>query len=221
MTSRVAAIVFRLVFALGAVVAMAFQLFAIHLPRGYNGVNFFSYFTNLSNLFISVVFIVSAARLIAARAPSPTDTAIRGAAVVYIAFVGLVFNTLLRGADLSAIDPTVNVILHYVLPIAGLVDWLVWPPRNRMPFVVTLWWMIFPAAYAVFSVVRGAIDGIYPYPFFNPDAVGGYGAVGLYCGVMVIAFFVLAVAVWAVGNARAPRPARATDSAAVWSHHDD
>jgi hypothetical protein len=206
MTSRVAAIVFRLVLAVASLGAMAFQLVAIHLPRGYNGFNFFSYFTNLSNLIISVVFIVSAVRLIASRAPSPTDTAIRGAAVVYIAFVGLVFNTLLREADLSAIDPTVNVILHYVLPIAALVDWLVWPPRNRMPFTVTLWWMIFPAAYAIFSVVRGAIDGIYPYPFVDPDAVGGYGAVGLYCGVMVVAFFVLALAVWALGNLRVPNP---------------
>ena len=205
MTSRVVAIVFRLVLALASLGAMAFQLFAVHLPRGYSGINFFSYFTNLSNIVISVVFIVGAVRLIRSRPSSSADTAIRGAAVVYIALVGLIFNTLLRGADLSAINPTVNVILHYVLPIAGVVDWLVWPPKNRLPFVVTLWWMIFPAAYAIFSVVRGAIDGIYPYPFFDPSSVGGYGAVALYCAVMVVAFFVLAVVIWSLGNWRARR----------------
>lgn len=203
MTSRIVAIVFRLVFAAAALGAIAFQLFAVHIPKGYNVPNFFSYFTNLSNIIISVVFIVSAIRLITSRTPTRADTAIRGAAVVYIAFVGLVFNTLLMGTDLSAINPTVNVILHYVLPIAGIVDWVVWSPHNRLRFAVTLWWMIFPAAYATFSVVRGAVDGSYPYPFFNPTAVGGYGVVAMYCAVMVVAFFVLAVVIWAVGNRRA------------------
>ena len=204
MESRVAAVVFRLVLAAAALGAIVFQLVAIHIPKGYSPVNFFSYFTNLSNILISAVFIATAVRLLGARsAPTPRDTAMRGAAVVYIAFVGLVFNTLLRDADLSDINPVVNVILHFVLPIAGVVDWLIWPPKNRLPFSVVWWWMIFPAAYAVFSIVRGAIDGIYPYPFFNPAAVGGYGAVLLYCLVMVVGFFVLAVVVRLLGNWRA------------------
>jgi len=204
MESRVAAVVFRLVLAAAALGAIVFQLVAIHIPKGYSPVNFFSYFTNLSNILISAVFIATAVRLLGTRsAPTPRDTAVRGAAVVYIAFVGLVFNTLLRDADLSDINPVVNVILHFVLPIAGVVDWLIWPPKNRLPFSVVWWWMIFPAAYAVFSIVRGAIDGIYPYPFFNPAAVGGYGAVLLYCLVMVVGFFVLAVVVRLLGNWRA------------------
>lgn len=203
MSNRIAPVVFRLAFAAASLGAMAFQFLAIHIPRGYNPVNFFSYFTNLSNILISIVFIVTAVRLLSTRnSPTPRDTAVRGAAVVYIAFVGLVFNTLLQDADLSNVDPVVNVILHYVLPIAALVDWIIWPPKNRMPFSVVWWWMIFPAAYAVFSVVRGAIDGIYPYPFFDPAAVGGYGAVLLYCLVMVAGFFVLAVLVRLLGNWR-------------------
>lgn len=214
MISRVVAIVFRLGFAGGSITAIAYQLFAIHIPRGYSVLNFFVYFTNLSNIIISVVFVVSAVRLITnRRQPSPTETAIRGAAVVYIAFVGLVFNTLLRDVDLSDLTPWVNVVLHFVLPIAGIVDWLLWPPRNRLRWRVVLWWMIFPAVYAGFSIVRGALTGFYPYPFFNPEAVGGYGAVALYCAAMVVGFLLLAIAVRAVGNWRAAsvsveRPAR-------------
>lgn len=35
---------------------------------------------------------------------------VRGASVVYLAFVGLVFNTLLVGADLGELVPWVNVV---------------------------------------------------------------------------------------------------------------
>ena len=94
MKNRWLPVAFRLVVAALAVGAMVFQLFAVHLPKGYGLFNFFTYFTNLSNILISIVFIVTAVRLIATRrAPTETDTAIRGGVVVYIAFVGLVFNT--------------------------------------------------------------------------------------------------------------------------------
>jgi hypothetical protein len=134
MAYRVSAIVFRFVFAPLALGAVGYQLFAIHIPRGYNVVNFFMYVTNLSNILISVVFLVSAILLITDRTPRALDTGVRGAAVVYIAFVGLVFNTLLRDTDLSAINPAVNLILHTILPIVGVADWILWPPDKRLRF---------------------------------------------------------------------------------------
>lgn len=62
--------------------------------------------------------------------------------------------------------------------------------------------MIFPAGYAAFSIIRGALTGIYPYPFFNPDASGGYGGVAMLSGIMLVGFFVLALVVRALGNWR-------------------
>lgn len=62
--------------------------------------------------------------------------------------------------------------------------------------------MIWPAVYSIFSVVRGAITGFNPYPFFNPEVNGGYGGVVGWCAVLVVAFFVLAVLVWALGTLR-------------------
>lgn len=203
MTSRHFVVVFRFVFAAASIAAMVFQLFAIHIPSGYSVFNYFTYFTNLANILISAIFIITAVRLLTARrAPTARDSAVRGAVVVYIAFVGLVFNTLLRDADLSDINPVVNVILHYVLPIAGVIDWLIWPPKNRLRFRVIWPWMIFPAVYAAFSIIRGALTGIYPYAFFDPDASGGYGGVAMLCGIMLVGFFLLALVVRAIGNWR-------------------
>ena len=203
MTSRVAAIVFRLVFAALSLFAVGWQLFAVHIPKGFDVVNFFVYFTNLSNILISVVFIIGAVRLIRGRTdPSASDVAIRGAATVYIAFVGIVFNTLLADTDLGDLVPWVNLIVHTIIPIAGVLDWFLWAPKRKLPFTTTFWWMIWPAAYSIFSIVRGAITGFYPYPFYNPDVQGGYGGVALWCLVLVVAFFVLAVLVWGLGTLR-------------------
>jgi hypothetical protein len=206
-TRRSAAIAFRLVLAALSLVAVGTQLFAVTVPKGHSVVNFFSYFTNLSNIAISVVFIVSAVWLARGRVPTAVDVAIRGGAVVYIAFVGLVFNTLLRDVDLGDLIPWVNLIVHFVMPIAGIVDWVLWPPRHRLPFGVTFTWMVFPAVYVAYSLIRGAVTGFYPYPFFDPTGQG-YGGVAVYCLVMLVGFFVLAVGVRWLGNARNQRTAR-------------
>lgn len=205
MTSRTAAVAFRFLFAALSLFAVIFQLVTVHVPLGYSVLNFFSYFTNLSNIVISVVFIVSAIALLRAQEPAPWDTVIRGGAVVYIAFVGLVFNTLLRDVDLGDLIPWVNAIVHFLIPVVAVVDWLVWPPRRYLRFRVVWIWMIFPAAYTVYSLVRGAAIGFYPYPFFNPAASGGYGGVAAYCAAMLVGFFILATLVWWSGNLRGRR----------------
>ncbi len=216
MTSRIAAIVFRLFFAALSLSAVGTQFFAVHLPQGSDVVNFFSFFTNLSNIFISVVFIVSAVRLIRNRAAvTDTDVAIRGAAVVYIMFVGLVFNTLLRDVPLGGLLPWVNTVCHVVLPIVGLIDWLVWPPRRRIPLSTAFWWLAFPAIYTAYSLIRGAILGWYPYPFFNPASVGGYGGVAAYCAGMLVGFLVLALLTRWLGNLLGARRNARLDAAAA------
>jgi hypothetical protein len=214
MTTRTAAIAFRFFFAAIGLAAVGTQ-FVLHVTAGFSIVNFFSYFTNLSNIFISVVFIISALRLLRDRTlVSSSDVAIRGAAVVYIVFVGLVFNTLLRDADLGDLLPWVNFVCHLLMPIVGLLDWLLWAPRRRIPLSAAFWWLVFPAVYVVYSLVRGALTGFYPYPFFNPAAVGGYGGVALYCAGMLVGFLVLALLVRWVGNALGARRDAKVEAAA-------
>lgn len=201
--SRTIALVFRFVFAGLSLAALLAQLFLVQIANGWSLVSFFSYFTILGNLFASIVFIVSAVRLARGQQSSTTDTAIRGAAVVYMVFIGIVFSTLLRDVDLGALLPWVNFVHHYLMPVVVILDWILWPPQRRLPWSVVGWWMVFPAVYVVFSLIRGAVTGIYPYPFFNPEASGGYGGVALYCAIMLIAFVALAIGGRAIGNLRA------------------
>ena len=215
MTARRITGLLRIAFAALALVAVGVQLFGVTVPSGFSVVDFFSYFTNLSNLALAAVLLIGGVRLLRGAAdPGATAVALRGASVVCIALVGLVFNTLLTDVPLGGLIPWVNTVLHIVMPIAGVLDWLVRPPRLRIPLRTALIWPVFPVVYTIYSLVRGAATGFYPYPFFDPAANGGYGGVAAYCVVLVVALLLLALLVRWAGNALGARRSRIADAPA-------
>jgi len=189
MTKRSILIGVRLFFGLLTLAAIITQLIT-HIQHRFDVVNFFGYFTNLSNLFASVVFIVGAVYLLQGREPTPTEDIIRGASVAAMAVVGIVFSVLLSGDDLGGLLPWVNAVLHYIMPIVVVADWLYQPPGSTLSVRRLGYWLIYPLVYIVYTLIRGAIVGFYPYPFLNPAKVGGYGGVFLYC-LAIFALFLL------------------------------
>jgi hypothetical protein len=180
---------FRLAFSLLTLAALCAQL-VLHVQSGFSMVNFFSYFTNLSNLFAAVVMFIGAISLIRHREPALTQDLVRGSSVAGMVVVGIVFNILLRGHDLGSLMPWVNVVTHYLMPIAAVLDWVYQPPKSDLTLSQIRYWLIFPLLYLAYTLVRGAVVGWYPYPFFNPANVGGYGGVLLY-GLAIIVLFVV------------------------------
>ena len=85
---------------------------------------------------------------------------------------------LLSGVDVQLQLVWVDVVLHKIFPIVVVLDWIVDPPadpavRPGGPPLARL-----PARLDRLTLVRGAADGWYPYPFLNP-ANGGYGQVAV------------------------------------------
>ncbi|MBZ2198911.1 Pr6Pr family membrane protein [Occultella gossypii] len=156
----------------------------------YNPSNHFSYFTILSNVFAAVLFAVSLVR--------PVPDGVRGAAVTFLLLTGVVANTLLLGVDVQT-PAYASVVLHMVVPILVLVDWLITPPRTRLTTKHLLAWMVIPVAYLVYSLVRGALVDWYPYPFLDPREQG-YGMVAVMSVVVAIAFGACAALVIWSGN---------------------
>lgn len=189
-TQRIVLICGRLFFGLLTLAAIITQL-TIHIQNGFELVNFFSYFTNLSNILAALVFIVGALLLIQRRESSAAFDNIRGTAAVCMAVVGIVFSILLRNEDLGTLLPWVNFVLHYVMPVIVVLDWLYQPPATTLVVRQVGFWLIFPLAYLVYTLIRGSIVGFYPYPFLNPAKVGGYGGVALYCLGILVLFFIL------------------------------
>jgi len=152
---------------------------AVLVERGiFNPLNFFSYFTIQTNILVLITLLLSALFLAAGK-ERKLDR-LRGAVTVYILIVGIGFSLLLssmEGLVLTA-APWDNIVLHYIIPLAVLLDFIIDRPKLTKSFKYKLLWLLFPILYAVYALTRGLITGWYPYPFLNPE-VSGYVHVGL------------------------------------------
>jgi hypothetical protein len=194
MDRRLALALFRLAFAAVTVIAIVYQFAQLAAAGTLVPLNFFSYFTIQSNLIAVAVFIVGATR----RNSEPTRgwDLVRGAAVVYITVTLVVFALLLSGTDVDTTNSWVNAVVHQLMPIAVIADWLLDPPRRQITFRDSLVWLVYPLAWMAYTLLRGPIAGWYPYPFLDP-ATGGYGIVaGYVIGILIFG----AVLCWVVAG---------------------
>ncbi len=203
MNDRLLALV-RIAFGLLVTAALAFQISTLLGEGVFNPTRFFLFFTVLSNLFAAAVLLEGGRRQLTSASPVPDM--VRGAAVVYMTVTYIVFAVLL--SDLQEQLQTnvvwVDSVLHRITPVVMLVDWLVAPPRAPIALRPALIWLAYPLAWTTFTLIRGAVDGWYPYPFLDP-ANGGYGVVALYAVAILVGFLVVTWAVAAVGSAMRAR----------------
>jgi hypothetical protein len=195
----------RMAFAMLVAIAVITQL-GILIQRGGSVGNFFSFFTIQSNIVAAIVlFLTGLAGLSGARLPAWWDR-LRGAATAYMATTGIVFLVLLSGisADLQLTEPWVDTVLHQVMPVVMVLDWLLVPPAVALAFRPSAIWAAYPIAYCVWSLIRGPIVDWYPYPFLDPDKPGGYLGVAAYAiGIAILFFGLVWLIVWLGNVARA------------------
>ena len=177
-------------------------------------VNFFSFFTIQSNLIAGATLAIGAIVLIRTRdGVDPGWFAVlRLCATTYMVTTGVVYNLLLRGIPLPQ-GQTVgwtNEVLHVVVPLVMLADWLFAPGIRRLGWKKVGIVVIYPIVWAVYTMIRGPFvhdettgaDSWYPYPFLNPDtSENGYLSVAFY--VILIALVIAAAGVGAIAVSRA------------------
>lgn len=163
----------RIGFGVLTFVAIGVQLVTT-IHNGNSVINFFSFFTIESNILAALVLLIVGFGALAGAKAYRTFAFIRGAATLYMVITGIVFALLLAGLEqrLQVTVPWINIVLHYIMPIVMLVDWLLFPPKFAFTFRQTLLWLIFPLLYLVYSLVRGPLVGWYPYPFLDASQIG-------------------------------------------------
>jgi hypothetical protein len=165
----------------------------------FDATRFFAFFTIQSN----IIGVVAFGWLLAARS-APRSRALellRGAAVVYLTVTFFVVIFLLSGADVQLDLVWVDFVLHKFFPVVVLLDWILDPPRSRLTVRDALLWLVFPIVWVVLTMIRGALDGWYPYPFLDP-ADGGYGPVAVTVVAVTLGFLLIAGITVAIANAR-------------------
>jgi len=166
-------------------------------------IHFLSFFTILTNGVIALAMALPA--LAPASAPGrfldrpPVRTAIAG----YIIVVAAVYHVMLaplwdpKGWNLAA-----QVILHTIVPIAFLADWLVFSRRGATPWRTGLNALALPVLYGIWTLAHGAATGFYPYPFLDAGELG-YGWVFANMGVLTLLFICVELMLVAIDKALA------------------
>ncbi|MCS5487304.1 Pr6Pr family membrane protein [Curtobacterium flaccumfaciens pv. beticola] len=188
----------RLIAVIAVVAAVLAQWLVSSKSPDYLFWNFFGYFTIQSNILIAVALALT---LVAAARRKRGDvlvSGLRGAATVYIATTGVVYNTLLVGAAVENTVPWSNDLLHKWIPLYAVLDWLLFSDRARLLLRHVWWFLVYPAVWLAVVLIRGATDGWVPYPFLNPEK--GYGVVSLYC--LGVAVFIGLMGILVVGMSR-------------------
>lgn len=136
-------------------------------------INFFSYFTILTNILAALALTLPIITPHSAFGQFFSRPTVRTAITAYIIIVMAVVYFILRHlTDLQGWDFVADVILHYVMPILFVIDWLFLVPKETLKPKDTFGWLAYPIVYLVWTFIHGAYSGFYPYPFLNNSELG-------------------------------------------------
>lgn len=135
--------------------------------------NFFSYFTILSNLLVAVCLTACVFTPISPAGKFFQQAEVESAIAVYIFIVGLVYNLVLRNVwSPAGWQLVADNLLHVVVPVLFVLYWYLFVRGNKLQWKHLLYWLIFPAVYLIYTLIRGAIVNWYPYPFIDTGNIG-------------------------------------------------
>lgn len=153
--------------------------------RGLSLANFLSLFTTQSNVFAAFVLIFM-----------PNRAGLRGAATLYATITGVIYALFLAHGD-PALWEWNNLVLHYVMPVALLAIWLGDPPALRSSYAAIIAaWLLYPCAYACYTLARGSVTHWYPYGFLDPRGIGVAGVAGVIATIAVFSALVTYGLAW-------------------------
>ena len=150
-----------------------------------------SYLTNLTVLLTAFCFTCVATRAQVPVARFFRQPTVVTAVVVYIVFVGIAYNALLRYLwTPSGYRALVNESMHTIVPALAALYWFLFVPRFHLSWRRCALWLVYPLSYLFVTLWRGHLSDFYPYPFINVAKLG-YERVFINAAMLVVAFVVL------------------------------
>lgn len=152
------------------------------------------FFTILTNTLMTATMLAIA--LTGRRLPFGWMTMVTQSMIV----VGVIYHILLAHLfNFSGIRWWTDQAFHTLLPALMLWFWLMETTRHNPRGGQPLWWLVWPAGYAVYAMTRGALTGWFPYPFLDVTQLG-LGAVSINMAALVAGFAALGYALNAIGQ---------------------
>ncbi|WP_047288954.1 MULTISPECIES: Pr6Pr family membrane protein [Pseudomonas] len=193
------------------------QLYLILLLRWDSGasllgglVNFFSFFTVLSNTLVASVLTCALNLRVSKGQAFMLQPWVSGAVAASILLVGLAYSLLLRHLwHPQGWQWLADELLHDVMPLLFLVYWWCCVPKGGLRMRHIGWWTLYPIVYFAYLLLRGHLLGLYPYPFISVDRLGYprvlLNALGILAGFVLVSLLLLGLDRW-LGKLRSRGP---------------
>ncbi|TDF81686.1 Pr6Pr family membrane protein [Pseudomonas sp. H9] len=196
--------------------ALAIQLYLVLLARWHEQasligglINFFSYFTVLSNTLVAVVLTQAVFGRPSAARRWFLSPAVSSGVTVSIAFVALAYSLLLRHMwQPQGWQWLADELLHDVMPLLFVGYWWCCVEKGSLRLKHLMAWLLYPAGYFAFALWRGQSIGVYPYPFIDVAELG-YTQVLVNALAMMLGFIAIGVLVLCLDHWQGGRLAKA------------
>ncbi|WP_395600277.1 Pr6Pr family membrane protein [Pseudomonas sp. B19125] len=158
-------------------------------------INFFSFFTVLTNTLVVVVLSYALVNRESAVKRFFLAPAVSSGIAASIVVVSLAYNLLLRHLwSPTGFQFIADELLHDVMPLLFVIYWWRCVPKGTLRFKHIGGWVIYPLVYFGYVLLRGHLLGQYQYPFIDVDSLG-YPQVFVNAGGILAGFVGIALAV--------------------------
>jgi hypothetical protein len=155
--------------------------------------SFFSYFTVLSNTLVATVLTCAATSRESTARRWFLQPWVSSGIAVSITVVSLAYNLLLRHLwHPQGWQWLADELLHDVMPLLFILYWWRCVPKGRLRVGHIGLWVIYPLAYFAYSLLRGHVLAVYPYPFIDVEKLG-YPQVFINAGGLLLGFVLIAL----------------------------
>ncbi|SOH94054.1 hypothetical protein SAMN06273572_10381 [Monaibacterium marinum] len=139
-----------------------------------------TFFSILANLGIALVMSRAVSQN---ELPSPRTS---GAITVWAIVVGTFGHSFMHEVMPSTtLEITVDHTLHTIVPVSTILWWVLRAPKDGLTLFHVALWAVYPGAYLIYAMTRGAAEGFYPYPFIDPD-ISSTQTIILWLGALII-----------------------------------
>jgi hypothetical protein len=152
---------------------------------------FLLFFTILSNLLVAISLTTILIKPTSSAGRFFEKPATIAAITLYIFIVGLVYNLVLRNIwNPTGRDKVADELLHVAVPLLYTIYFLFFAPKEWLPWKTLLPWLIYPAVYLIYAMIRGVLENFYVYPFLDLNVLSTSKVI-FNCSMVLIAFVVV------------------------------
>ena len=144
--------------------------------------NFFSFFTILTNVLVMLAMLLPVIAGRTGAGGAMASPGVRAAVTMY----------------------AVNILLHYVMPSAMLIDWLAFVPRGQLTRRDPARWLLFPLVYGGWTLAHGFATDWWPYWFVDVSELGLARTAAYFAGLLIF-FLIVGLVVVAIDRSLRPR----------------